>query len=198
MTEERELEGWKNEWQALGGRDSLATELAARVERDARRIRRAVAVEIAASVFAVSVTVWGVVRTRGDVRVAVACAAILVFTGVWISQLTALRLPSLRQHGTGLDAFVELTRRRLTDELRWVSFADRAMLVLGVLLVPWSVWMFFSHAARYAAEPWRAFVGFGTAALVFVLAWVKSRRRRRAVTAERDRFESIVAERTLA
>ena len=38
--QDSELEGWRQGWQALGGREDLARSLAARVQEDGRRLRR--------------------------------------------------------------------------------------------------------------------------------------------------------------
>lgn len=57
---------------------------------------------------------------------------------------------------------------------------------------------FVAHYPAYRAEPWRAFVGFGTAAAILLGVFVTNRRKRRKLEAERERFESLVAERTLS
>ena len=197
MSEDKELDAWKSEWQSLGGREGLAEELAHRVANDGRRIRRGIATEIAAGAVAALIGVWLVVRTRGELVATVACAGILVFTGVWITRLVTLREGAMVPASNGLDDFIELTRRRVRDDLRWSHFTLRAMQVLALLLVPWAVWAFIARYAMYRAEPWRALVGFGGAALILVLSLVWQRHKRRKVEVERDRFESLVAERTL-
>ena len=69
MSGDQELEAWRAEWQSLGGRDGLAKELAGRVARDGRRIRRGIALEIAAGAFATALSVWLVVRAHGELVV---------------------------------------------------------------------------------------------------------------------------------
>lgn len=68
--EEMQMEAWKQEWQALGGRDGFAQELAARVERDGRRLRHALAREVASALVSTGVCVWLLVWTRGELVVA--------------------------------------------------------------------------------------------------------------------------------
>lgn len=195
--EDVELERWKREWQELGGRDGLAKELAERVVKDGRRLRRGAALEIAAAAFSTAICAWLLVRTHGDLLVVTVCSAILIFNGVWVTRMLTLRQGSLRAVGTGLDAFLDLTRRRLADDLKWIAFGRRSTVVLALFLAPWAVWMFVSHYERYRAEPWRGFVGFGVAAAILIGLFVYQGRKLRALEADRERLESVVAERTI-
>ncbi|MBL9112477.1 MAG: hypothetical protein JNM74_24530 [Myxococcales bacterium] len=197
MSGDQELEAWRAEWQSLGGREGLAQELAGRVGRDGQRIRRGVALEIAGGAFATALSVWLVVRARGELVVSVVCAGILLFVGVWVTRIVTLRQGTFDTMGSGLDAFVALTRRRADDDVRWGRFAMRAMQVLAALLVPWGVWAFVARYALYRAEPWRAVVGFGTAAVILAASLVWQRRKLRKVEAERERFEALVADTTI-
>lgn len=192
-----ELERWRSEWQALGGREGLAEELARRAVHDGRRIRRAVAGEIAGGAVAAALSVWLLVRTRGDVVVVSACAGILVFLGVCWTRLLTLRQGSLGTAVEGLDGFVKLSRRRVTDDLGWNRFSLRATKVLAALLAPWCVWAFVARYESYRMEPWRAVVGFGGVVVILAGLWLTQRRKQRKLEAERDRFESLVADRTL-
>ncbi len=196
--EDVELERWKREWQELGGRDGLAKELAERVVKDGRRLRRGAAVEILATVFSTLVCLWFLARSRGELVTVVVCAAVLIFNGVWVTRLLTLRQGSLRAAGTELDAFLELTRRRLADDLKWNAFGRRSTAVGALFLAPWSVWMFASHYDKYMAEPWRAVVGFGGIAVILSGLFAYQSRKRRALEADRDRLEALVAERTIA
>ena len=195
MSPDHELETWRSEWQSMGGRSGLAVDLAARVARDGTRIRRGLALEIAGGLFAVGLATALVVRMHGEPVTAVVCAAVLVFIGVWTTWVLTLRHGSLRATAEGLDTFVALTRRRLDDDLRWVAFGARAMQIFAALLVPWAAWALAARWAMYSAEPWRAFVGFGTAAAILAFSLLKYRVKRRALVAERARFEALVAER---
>ena len=195
--EDLELERWKREWQELGGRDGLAKELAERVVKDGRRLRRGAVLEIVAAAFSTLFCSWLLVRTHGNILVVVVCCGIVLFNGVWVTRMLTLRQGSLRAAGTGLDAFTELTRRRLTDDLKWNAFGRRSTLALALFLLPWSVWMFFSHYDKYMAAPWRAIVGFGTVVVILGGLFAYQRHKTRALEAARERFESLVAERTI-
>lgn len=199
-----ELERWRVEWQALGGKDVLAKELAARAVRDERRLRRAVWIEIVAAMFATLPSGFLLVRTHGEIVVVAVSLAITVFCGVWITRLLTLHEGSLRLRrevpaaNAPLERYVVSTRDRLERELRWNAFARRAMSVLGVLLVPWSVWTFVHREAMYRAEPWRAVAGFGGAAVIFAGVFIAQVHKRKKLVAERRAFEALVAERTMA
>jgi hypothetical protein len=179
----------------MGGREGLASELSARVVRDGKRIRRSLTAEVAGGLFAVGLSIALVVRMHGEAVTTVVCAGVLVFTGVWTSRIFALRQGSLRATTEGLDTFVELTRRRLDDDLRWVVFATRAMQILTALLVPWAIWALVARWSVYSAEPWRGIVGFGTAGALIAASFLKYRIKRRSVLQDRERFEALVADR---
>ncbi len=192
---DHELETWRSEWQAMGGRSGLAAELSARVARDGVRIRRSLAAEVAGGIFAVVLATALVVHTHGERVTAVVCAGVLVFTGVWTTRVLTLRHGSLRATAEGLDTFVALTRRRIDDDLRWVAFGTRAMQIFAALLVPCAAWALVARWAIYSAEPWRGVVGFGTAAVILAFALLRYRVKRRLLVADRARFEALVAER---
>jgi hypothetical protein len=194
---DNELERWRSEWQELGGREGWERELSVRVVRDGRRIRHDTAVEIGATLVAILACVWFILRSHGEVVTTVTCASILVFRGIWVTRLLTLRSGTRQVDGTALDAFVEVTRLRLTDDLRWNTFVRRAIVGLMVIDVPYSCWAFVSHRAFYTAEPWRAIVGLAADKIILLALLVLQYRRRRALEAERERFESMVAERTL-
>lgn len=80
---------------------------------------------------------------------------------------------TFRVSGSGTDAFLALARRRARVNLMW-NRASRA--ALGVFVIAVAAWMPFvlqGRAAAYAAEPWRAIVGFGSAFVIFAFAWRK-------------------------
>lgn len=197
MSQDPELERWQAEWQSLGGRERLAEELTNRVEKDGRRIRRSVTMEIAGSVFGSALCVWLIALRHGELVTTLACASLLASFGIYVTYLLLLRKDERRAASVGLDAFVELTRRRLQDDLRWHLFARRWLVVLAMLLVPWSIWAFVAHYPIFVAEPWRAAVGFGAEGTGIFLTFFFYRRKQRRLEAERDRFESLVAARTI-
>lgn len=190
--EEKELEMWREEWQSLGGREGLMIELVAQAKRDATRIRRSKLTEVGAGVFACSVGLW--FAMGGKPGAIVLCAGLFLFNGIWLTRLFTLRA---EEQGTPLDDFVALRRKRLELDLKWNAFARRATIGLGLALAPWAAWMAWAGRGFYAAEPWRAAVGFG--GIVVILAGVLHAlaKARSKIGAERERFETLVAERTL-
>jgi hypothetical protein len=192
-----ELEGWQQDWQSLGGREDLARSLAERVQRDGRRIRRELIVEMAAAAGSTALCVWLLVDSRGKPVVAVACAGVLLFTGVWVTRLLTLKQGSSRAEGSGLDAFIELTRRRLTDDVKWHTFRRRALDVLVPLTLLWTVWAFSHRQALYRARPWLGAVELSALVALLVWSFVHLRRKVRALEAARDRFEALVDDRML-
>lgn len=195
--QDEELEMWTKEWQSLGGREGLAEELSARVTRDAKRIRRSVVTEFSAAAFSTALSGWLLVKTQGSVVVVVVVAGILLFNGVWLTRLLTLRENESRGLADGVEGFVALTRRRADNDMRWNRFARNATLALTALVIPWSGWAYFAHREAYAAAPWRAVVGFGTAFAILAGVFFFNERRRRVLEADRARFERLVDERIL-
>lgn len=192
--DDAELGAWRGEWQRLGGQDGFAKELISRAARDGRRMRRAAAGEVLGVLFSTATCAWLMVRTRGAVEVVAITVLILVFNGAWLTYFFSVRADLFSASGEGVSAFIALTRRRLATEQRWIRVARWAVVALGGVAVPWGVWTFLAHEQAYRAEPWRAVVGFGGAALILagVLAftWFKERR----LAAEGRAFERNVAD----
>lgn len=194
---DEELSRWQAEWQSLGGRDRWVAELADRVRRDGRRIRRGIARDIGAASLSTLLSIGLLARSRGELVTVVVCAAILVFNGVWVTRLLTLRRGPPAADAS-LDAYVALTRQRQEDAVRWVGFAARSTWVLAIGLVPWAIWAFVARYPLYRAEPWRAGVGFGGAAVILgaTFAWLRWKRRR--LLDEQARFEATVRDRTIS
>jgi hypothetical protein len=197
MNPDPELESWKKEWQSLGGKERLAEELTARVAKDGRRLKLATVREIASASAGVLLCLWLIVKSRGEVVASVVCVALCLYFGIWVSQLLTLRSGSFRAVGGSIHAFVELTRRRLADDAKWASFRSRATQLISLFLVPWCIWAAIHRWPLYSAEPWRAIVGFGVPAVGFTWGMLWNRKKGRLAEAERERFEALVAERTL-
>jgi hypothetical protein len=189
-----ELSAWRSEWQGLGGREDFAAAVVARAAKDGRRARRVVVREVLAALLLLVWSCWMVARSRGAPEVLAMVGFILVFTASWLTYLLALRVDFFEGSGEGVEAFVALTRRRLAIEGRWLRFVERWTLVLGVAIVPWSVWWFAVHRERYLAEPWRAVVGFGGVAAILagVVFWM--RRKQQKLRVEERAFERCVNE----
>lgn len=198
MTEDNELEEWRAEWQALGGREGLTRELAARVARDSRRIKLLAAGEVIAATLSSSVSLWMAIGSHGAPVIVTLAAGIFLFNGIWLTRLFTLREGESAALGEGLDAFIERTRRRLLADLRWNTFARRATIALALAIAPWSAWMLSAAWPVYHAEPWRAAIGFGGVIVILGLVFGSLRMKRTRIAAERERFEALVAEGTLA
>ncbi len=195
-----ELETWKREWQELGGEEELARELAARVASDRRRVWRSAIRELLGAAFSTALSFWLIARSHGELVTIAVCGTVLIFNGVWTTRLFVLRESFLRSssfEGKGLDSFVDLTRHKLIDDLKWNAFARIALIVLLLVLVPMSVWAFVARYEMYRAEPWRAYVGFGVAFGIFGACFFVGQRKRRRLIRESERFELLVAERSL-
>lgn len=194
MTEEKELEMWREEWQSLGGREGLMRDLAVQAKKDARRILASKVFEVVGASIAAAVAIWFTIRTHGRPVAVAMCAGIFLFNGIWLTRLFTLRA---EEEGTATDDFVALRRKRLELDIRWNLFARRSTIGLAIAVTPWCIWMAREGWDVYRAEPWRAVIGFG--GIVFILAVVHFGLTKKAsrLSAERSRFEDLVAERTL-
>jgi hypothetical protein len=192
-----ELDRWKQQWQALGGREDLARSLAERVRHDEGRIRRELALEMAAAAGSVALCLWLLVHHQGKPVVAVICAVSLVFTGVWVTRLLTLKLSGSRAETSGLDAFVELTRRRIADDIQWHTFRRRSLFVVVPLALPLAIWAAVVRYDHYRAEPWLAVAEGGLFLALVIGAVVQIHRKLRSLEAARARFDALVDDRTL-
>lgn len=195
MNEEKELEAWRAAWQSLGGESALAAELAAQAAKDARRVWVSRATETLAALASTSVSLVFAIRSHGRAVTVALCAGIALFNAIWLTRLFTLRVGA--GEGSTVAHFVALRRARLERDRTWNAFARRATIGLGVALVPWSLWMLRVGWALYRAEPWRFVVGFGGVLVILAGVLVTLSRAQKRLDAERERFEALVAERTL-
>ena len=193
-----ELTAWRGEWQALGGKDDLALQLVARAAKDSKRMRRSATGEVLACAFSSAVSFWLIIRSHGAADVVAMTGFILLFNGAWLTHFFTLRADLFGTSGNSVDAFVTLTRRRLAAERRWTRIARRWTLAICAALVPWGIWVLIGHREAYLAAPWRAIVGFGTAAVILAGVLIVMRRKERKVIAEEEAFERHVADVELA
>lgn len=194
MTADEELTTWRAEWQSLGGKEGFGKELVERAAKDARKMKRSAAGEVLGALSSSAVCVGLVVKMHGAAEVTAVTAMILLFNGAWLTHFFTVRAGTFSPEANGLDAFVELTRKRIATAIRWNRYAANWTAILSLLLVPWSVWTFLAHKEAYLAAPWRAFVGFGgwvgiMAALLVFLRWKRAK-----LVLEQERFEKQVAE----
>jgi hypothetical protein len=189
MTEQQELEVWRSEWTSLPDVEMFARELVDRAAREGRSLKRRAAGEIAAVLFSSGMCVWLLVSTHGKLQVVAITVIILLFNGAWITHYFNVRAGTFAASGEGLDAFVGLTRARLSADRRWNHYALRWTQVLAAILLPWSVWMFLDHRDKYLAEPWRALVGFGGAVVILTALFIYLRSKRVKLDADTKRFE---------
>lgn len=195
---DNELSTWRAEWQALGGRDDLATKLVARAAKDGRRMRRAAAGEVLGAAFSTSLCLWFVLRSHGSPEIVAMTAVILLFNGAWLTHFFTMRADLFAPSAEGVDAFVALTRRRMATEQKWARAARRWTIAVSVLLLPWAVWVFLAHEDAYLARPSSAVIGFGGAAAIFAGVYYFTLRKERKLRAESARFEANVADVELA
>lgn len=194
MTEEKELEMWREEWRSLGGREGLMKDLAAQAMKDAKRIRRSKVMEVVASVAVCAFWLSVAIGSHGKPINVAMCSAMFLFAGIWLTRLFTLRA---EEEGTATDDFIALRRKRLELDSRWNDFSRRAAIGLGIALTPWAAWMAYTGRDFYAAEPWRAVVGFGGIVVLLAGVLYGLARKRKKLSAEREHFETLVAERTL-
>jgi len=192
-----ELEEWQRQWQELGGREDLSRSLAERVARDGRKARRDLALEIVAAAASTATCVWLLVDSRGKPVVAVACAGVLVFTGVWVTKLLTLKHGSSHADVSGLDAFIALTRQRLAEEIKWQTFRRRGLNVMTLLIVPWTIWAVWQRYPLYQSNPWLGVAEVGLLLGVLIVAFTHLPRKLRGLQASLRRFDALVDDRTL-
>jgi hypothetical protein len=168
-------------WQATAPSPS---ELEASVRAASRRMRVGIGVEWAASVFLVAFWVHEAIVIPHPI-VFVLGAGSIVFVVVWLAMLHRT-FGGAGPHGASVRDHLRATSDLARREVSWYTFARRsfrAFVGFAALVMPWKAWV---DRAGYAAEPWRAVVGFGG---FFVLAGVMDL----VIRAARRRAEGQVA-----
>ena len=132
-----------------------------------------------------SLCAWLAVRSRGAPTTVAVAGLVLLFNGAWLAQFFGARAGLFRASGATVGEYAQLARARLDAEARWVRTATRWTGALALALLPWAAWVAYVQRAMYAAQPWRAVVGFGGAALI--LAGVGWQLRRRSLRLDHER-----------
>ena len=181
-----EMATWARDWQTLG-ETAWTTRLPRRVQRDARNLRREVAGQLLAMGFSstlVSVLAWSLPRPE----VLALAGIVLTFNAVTLLGNVRERARLLSAVGTGTEAFVELTRRRLDSALRTAQTARRTTWGLAAALAPACLLVYVQNADRYRQNPWSAVLGFGTIVVALALVLARAPQREARLAGELDSF----------
>lgn len=190
--EERELAGWRAEWNEIADGPAFERAIGARVARDRRRLFVSAATEVGATCLGTAIIAWLLARSHGSPLILAMAIPILLFFGAWLARFFGMRRGLFRAPAEDVSTFVDLTRKRLATEIEWMRFARRSTLAIAAASLPWSAWAFAARFDRYAAEPWRAVVGFGGVVVILAgLAWWIPRKDAR-LRGELARFEDVV------
>jgi hypothetical protein len=151
--------------------------------RATRRQRLGYVIELLASVGLVAFYVVMLQRQRATWFVAMASAN-FVFVALWMGYLTHVRRGTWSAAGSDVRTFASLTRARRVADVRWLRFARVTTAVMLLFVAGWMPFVLRARWALYSAEPWRAVVGFGVAALIGIAVLVAQTRK--LARAERD------------
>lgn len=190
MSDDREWDEWSRLWRGPEGDAPVPEADVAAARREVRRQFRDAAYEVSASVFLLAVAGWLVVRRAQGPVLAIAMA-LCVYAGVWLAWFFAVRQGSWRVVTASVAEHLALGRRRRLAAVRWARFARWCTAAWVALLAAWGPWMFLAHRAKYAAEPWRAMVGFGGAAAILAACWWWYGRKLARARQELEAFEAL-------
>jgi hypothetical protein len=183
MSRDDEWAAWARDFQDSGDTAPAPAEMLAAARRATRRQRMGYAIELLASVGLVAFYVVMMQRQRATWFVAMASAN-FVFAALWIGYLTHVRRGTWSAAGSDVRTFAALTRARRVADVRWLRFARTVTAVMLLFVAGWMPFVLRARWALYSAEPWRAVVGFGVAALIGIAALVAQTRK--LERAERD------------
>lgn len=68
---------------------------------------------------------------------------------------------------------------RAAELVRWFTFVQRGLAAFLLFLTPVSAWKAWVDRAMYAAEPWRAVVGFGGIVVIGAMVWAVAEAQKR-------------------
>lgn len=176
----------RQEWQG-----SAPGEAALRVRRRTPRLVFAIAAEWLASAIVLAFWSWVIARDPHPTNIAMAVFS-AAFVVVWLALLHRNLRASLAPLSGSVKATLALGVERARAQSRWTRVVHRSCLVLGAFVVPWGLSMLWAHWDVYAAEPWRAVVGFGGIYAILAVVWVISSASRRAGEKEARELERLL------
>lgn len=178
MSHDEEWAAWARDFQAdtATGPEPTPDAMLARVRRETRKQWRAYLGEVAGSVFLVGFCLVMLGRLRATWFVAMASAN-SVFAALWMGYMTLNFRGTWSATGSDARTFLALARARRQAEHRWFRFSRGATAVMLLFVAGWAPFVLSARWERYAAEPWRAIVGFGVALLIGVAVMVHQTRR---------------------
>jgi len=186
MTEDRELDSWRDDWSAIATA-APSGDLVAHVHKQAQRQVRAAVGEVSASLFLVVVSAL-LIRRQPIAPVVAFAMAMCLYVGVWLTYFFMIRVGSWDRAGSTVREYIERSRRLHAIEVRWARFARACMIALVVLFAAWSPWVISAKWQLYRAAPWRGVVGFGAALCIFALVFIWNRRKLRLLTDAQKTF----------
>ncbi len=193
--EDDEWAGWARDFQGSAAADDATTPAAMleRVRRETWKQRRAYLGEALACVFLIAFYVVMMGRLRATWFVVMASAN-FVFVALWMGYLTHALRGTWSAAGADAHTFVALTRARRAAEQRWFRFSRAITALMLLFVVAWAPFVLRARWERFAAEPWRAFVGFGLALLIGVATMVHQTRRLERAGRELAALDEAAAE----
>lgn len=183
MRHDDEWAAWARDFHDSGDAAPAPAQMLSAARRASRWQRLGYAVELLASVGLVAFYVVMLRRNRATWFVAMASAN-FVFAALWMGYLTHVRRGTWSAAGSDARTFTALTRARRAADVRWLRFARATTAVMLLFVAGWAPFVLRARWSLYSAEPWRAVVGFGVAALIGVAALVAQTRK--LERAERD------------
>lgn len=165
----------------------------ARVRRETWKQRRAYALEVLACVFLVGFYVAMMGRQRATWFVVMASAN-FAFAALWLGYLTHTLRGTWSAAAADARSFLALARARRAAEHRWFRFSRGITAAMLVFVAAWAPFVLRARWERYAAEPWRAVVGFGGALAIGVAALVYQGRRIDRAARELEALDASTAE----
>ncbi|MFO0676074.1 MAG: hypothetical protein U0169_06050 [Polyangiaceae bacterium] len=160
-----------------------ADEFVALARRGRRRQFAAVGVEVLAS--AAILVFYGVLLARHPKAPTVILAlANAVFVGVWLTMLFRNLAGTWTSLGHDARAHAHLLLAQAERRLRWFRFVERSLVAMAAFFLVWSPIQLATFRETYAAEPWRAIVGFGALAILLAGFGVGVRLRARRAARE--------------
>ncbi len=143
---------------------------------DRHRTRLALVVEWLAAAAVIGFWAWQV-RTRPHPITWTLGVGSTLFVVTWLGVLhRRVRVPA--EGETASDRAV-----RVAELVRWFTFVQRGLVAFLVFLAPVAVWKAWIDRAMYAAEPWRAGVGFGGVLVIAAGVWAVAEAQKRGLRA---------------
>jgi len=157
----QEWSEWTQAWKSDESEPSQE-ELQKEVIKQQRQMTRKLFMELFASILVIAYyayTLW--IEKNTSWPVIVLASGTTVFLAFWMARVFKTYQESQSSMGDSTKEHILCLKEQTQAKLRFLDFADKALLCIFVFGLIWCPWMFWTHIEGYIQHPGSAIIGFG-------------------------------------